>query len=122
MRYLLILQVDTWVLERLTIEEREAVNAGHREFQRVASEAGELISTQALADPSRSTVIRSRGGRPVVSTGPFQTADKYMGGYYVVDVDDLQRALVLADLLPDVRIDGLAVEIRPVMCGASVDL
>ncbi|NEA37328.1 YciI family protein [Streptomyces sp. SID13031] len=119
MKYMLILLVDDGALEQLTTEQREAVSAGHREFQRIASEAGELISTQALADPSRSTVVRSRGGRPVVSTGPTRAVDQYMGGYYLVDVDDLERALELAGLLPDVRIDGLAVEIRPVMCGAG---
>jgi hypothetical protein len=122
MKYLLVLQVDATVLEQLTTEQREAVNAGHREFQRIASEAGEMVSTQALADPSRSTVIRSRSGQREVSAGPFRAASEYMGGYYLVDVDNLDRALALADLLPDVRIDGLAVEIRPIMCGAGTDL
>jgi hypothetical protein len=118
MKYLLVLYVDAGVLERLTTEQREAVNAGRREFQRIASEAGELISTQALADPSTGRVIRSRGGRPMTSPG---TTGEYLGGYYLVDVDDLERALELADLLPDVRIDGLAVEIRPVMCARAAE-
>ncbi|GAA3551296.1 YciI family protein [Kribbella ginsengisoli] len=114
MKYLLVLQADAGV--QLTTEQREAVQAGRGEFERVASEAGELVGTQALADPSRSTVIRSRHGRREVSTGPLR--DEYMGGYYLVDVDELDRALELAGLLPDVRIDGLAVEIRPIMGGA----
>lgn len=122
MRYLLVLQVNSAVLEQLTAEEREAVQAGHREFQRIATEAGEMIGTEALADPSTSTVIRSEGGLPKVSTGPFRAADEFMGGYYLVDVDNLNRALELADLLPDTRIDGLAVEIRPVMCTTAPDL
>jgi len=118
MKYLLVLQVNSAVLEQLTTEQRQAVSAGHREFQRLTSDAGELISTQALADPSCSTVVRSRG----VSPGPFRAVDEYMGGYYLVDVDGPERALELANLLPDVRIDGLAVEVRPVMCGAGADL
>lgn len=122
MRYLLILQVSAGVLEQLTTEERATVQAGHLEFRRIASEVGELISTQVLADPSTSTVVRSQGGLPAVTAGPFRAVDEYMGGFYLVDVDDLERALELADLLPDTRIDGLAVEIRPVMCGAATDL
>ncbi|WP_020390020.1 YciI family protein [Kribbella catacumbae] len=118
MKYLLILQVKAAVLEQLTTEQRAAVNAGHREFQRVASDAGELISTQSLADPSTSTVLHSRG----VSSGPFHAVGEYMGGYYLVDVDSRERALELANLLPDVQIDGLAVEVRPVMCGSGADL
>ncbi|TCN31726.1 hypothetical protein EV644_12611 [Kribbella orskensis] len=121
MRYLLIMQVNTAVLARLTEEQRKAVHAGHQEFQRVASEAGELISTQALADPSTSTVLCSRGGVPAVSHGPFRETDEFMGGYYLIDVDSKERAIELADLLPDTRIDGLAVEIRAVMYSAGAD-
>jgi hypothetical protein len=115
MKYLLILQVSAAVLERLTIEQRTTVAAGHLEFQRIAAEAGELVSTEALADPAASMVIRDGE----VSAGPFREADEFMGGYYLVDVDDRDRAVELAELLPDSRIDGLAVEIRPVMCGSG---
>lgn len=114
MKYLLILQVNAAVLEQLTTEQREAVNAGHRKFQRIASDAGELISTEVLADPSTSTVLRSR-------SVPSVRVDEYMGGYYLVDVDSLERALELANLLPDVRIDGLAVEVRPVMTARAAE-
>jgi hypothetical protein len=121
MRYLLIMQVKTAVLESLTREQRKAVHTGHQEFCRAAAEAGELISTQALADPSTSTVLRSRGGVPAVSNGPFRSTDEFMGGYYLIDVDSKERAIELAELLPDARIDGLAVEIRAVMYSAGAD-
>ncbi|MEV8375109.1 YciI family protein [Kribbella sp. NPDC056861] len=115
MRYLLILQVSAAVLEGLTTEQRATVAAGHLEFQRIAAEAGELISTEALAGPAAGMVI-SQG---VVSAGLFREAAAFMGGYYLVDVEGRERAVELAELLPDSRIDGLAVEIRPVMCGSG---
>ncbi len=115
MRFLLILQVSAAGLQHLSEEERAKVHAGRREFQQLASEAGELIGTQALADPLTSTVIR--GG----VAGPTYGTDEFMGGYYLVDVDSKQRAIELADLLPDARLDGHAVEIRPVMFSAAAD-
>lgn len=121
MRYMLVLQVNATVRERLTIEQREAVQAGHRELQRIATEAGELIGTETLADPSTSTIVRAQNGRPRVSAGPTR-ADEFMSGYYLVDVDNLDRALELATILPATRIDGLAVEIRPVMSTTTTDL
>ena len=115
MRFLLILQVSVAGLERLSEKERAKVHTGRREFQQLATEAGELIGTQSLADPLTSTVIR--GG----VVGPTGGTDEFMGGYYLVDVDSKQRAIELAELLPDARLDGHAVEIRPVMFAAAAD-
>ena len=115
MKYLLILQADTRALDELTEAERTSVRRGHDEFRRTTEEAGELVSSQALADPTTSTVISTDGPRP----GPFRSTS--LGGDYLVDVDSKARAIELADLLPDTRIDGLAVEIRPVMLAAGAD-
>lgn len=115
MKYLLILQVDAEVLGKLTETEQASVRAGHAEFRRVAEEAGEMISTHALADPTTSMVVSSQG----IRLGPFRATS--VGGYYLVDVESKARAIELADLLPDTRIDGLAVEIRPIMLAAGAD-
>ncbi len=115
MKYLLILQADTRALDDLTEAERVSVRLGHDEFRRTTEEAGELVSAHALADPTTSTVISIDGIRP----GPFRRTS--IGGYYLVDVESKARAIELADLLPDTRIDGLAIEIRPVMLSACTD-
>ncbi|TDU91238.1 hypothetical protein EV138_4840 [Kribbella voronezhensis] len=115
MKYLLILQADVEVLDELTEADRASVRTGHEEFRRITEEAGELIGREALADPSTSTVV-CRGG---IRSGPFQGTS--IGGYYLVDVESKARAIELADLLPDTRIDGLAVEVRPVMLSAGAD-
>ncbi|WP_433009147.1 YciI family protein [Kribbella sp. CA-294648] len=120
MRYLLVLRVSGAVLEQLTAEQREAVQTGHRELQRTATEAGELIGTETLADPSTSTIVHTQNGRPKVSVG--HAADEFMSSYYLVDVDNLDRALELANLHPATRINGLAIEIRPVMSTNTTDL
>jgi hypothetical protein len=116
MRFLLILRVSSAGQSRLSEEQRSRILAGHREFERLASEAGELLCTQALADPSTSTVIRD-GSIAASRCG----VDEFMGGYYLVDVESKQRAIELAELLPDARLDGHAVEVRPVMFTAAAD-
>jgi hypothetical protein len=115
MRFLLILQVSSDGLERLSEEQRARAHAGHQEFLRLSAEAGELLGAQALADPSTGTVIRGGSIAESICAGDF------MGGYYLVDVDSKQRAIELASLLPDARLDGHAVEIRPVMFAAAAD-
>jgi hypothetical protein len=120
MRYLLVLQVNAAVLEQLTAAQREAVQTGHQELQRIATEAGELIASETLADPSTSTIVHNQHGRPKVSVG--HAADEFMSSYYLVDVDNLARALELAHLHPATQINGLAIEIRPVMSTSTTDL
>ncbi|WP_158887411.1 YciI family protein [Amycolatopsis anabasis] len=122
MKYLLIMQVNPAILEALTEEEREAVMNGHQEFMRTIEESGEMISTHGLADPANSAVVRSQGGVPAVTDGPFLEAKEFMGGYYLVDVESKERAIELARMIPDTKIDGLAVEVRPVMFSAGTDM
>ena len=45
-----------------------------------------------------------------------------LGGYYLVDVESKERAIELAKQIPDAGIDGLALEIRPVMYSAGADM
>lgn len=116
MKFLLILRVSHAALDRLSDKERRAVQRGHDDFQRVAREAGELISTQSLADPSTSTIIRD--GVPAT---PAQPAGEFVGGYYLIDVESKHRAVELAALLPDAHLVGLAVEIRPIMLTTCAD-
>lgn len=121
MKYLLIMQINSDVMASLSEDERQALHDGHEEFQRITREAGEMIGSQALADPSTSKVVRGRGGVPTVIDGPFVETKEFMGAYYLVDVDGYERAVELATLLPDATVDGLAIEIRPVMFSAGAD-
>jgi hypothetical protein len=114
-KYVILMQVDPAVLEQLTEEQQQLIGDGHAAFMAATKENGEFIATQALADPSRSKVVRSTGGRPEVTDGPFVEAKEFMGGFYLLDVEDEARAVELAKQIPDASIPGLALEIRPVV-------
>lgn len=115
MKFLLIMNVNPAVLDALTEEERNEIGEGHGAFIDVIKKSGEMITTQALADPSQTAVVRVRGGQPVVTDGPFLEAKEYLGGFYLIDCESKERAIELAALIPDARIEGLGVEVRPVM-------
>jgi hypothetical protein len=118
-KYVLIMQVNPTVLDALTDEQKQAVGDGHGAFMAAITESGELISTFALGDPSLSAVVRAGKGQPVVSDGPFAEAKEFMGGLYLLDVESRERALELATRIPDAAIEGLAIEVRPVMFAAG---
>ncbi|MFE0700716.1 YciI family protein [Streptomyces sp. NPDC058872] len=115
MKFLLIMHINPAIMEELTEAERQEIMEGHSEFMKTLRESGEMISTEALADPSQSSVVRVRDGVPVVTDGPYLEAKEFLGGYYLVDVADRDRALELAAMIPDARFNGLGIEIRQVI-------
>jgi hypothetical protein len=114
-KYVILMQVDPAVLEQLTEDQQKMLGEGHAAFIASAKENGEFVATQALGDPSRSKVIRGNVDRPEVTDGPFVEAKEFMGGFYLLDVEDEARAVELATQIPDARIPGLALEVRPVV-------
>jgi hypothetical protein len=121
-KYLLIMQINPEVLDALTEEERTAIGDGHGAFMKTIQESGEFILTQALADPANTTVVTGTGAAPAVTDGPFLEAKEFMGGFYLIDCESKERAVELAQLIPDTKYKGLSIEIRPVMFSAGADL
>jgi hypothetical protein len=115
MKFLLIMNVNPAVLDALTEEERNEIGEGHGAFMEEIKKSGEMITTQALADPSQTAVVRVRDGQTVVTDGPFVEAKEYLGGFYLVDCESKERAIELAAMIPDTKIEGLGVEVRQVM-------
>lgn len=115
MKFLISMHINPAVLDALTDEEKAAIGEGHGTFIQGLKESGELILTQALVDPSQAAVVRVRNSQPVVTDGPFLEAKEYLGGFYLVDVEDKARAVELAAQIPDAAVEGLGVEVRQVM-------
>jgi hypothetical protein len=115
MKFLLVMHVNPAIMEELSEAESQEIMEGHGAFMKAIRESGEMISTEALADPSKSSVVRVRDGVPVVTDGPYLEAKEFLGGYYLVDVASKDRALELAAMIPDARFDGLGIEVRQVI-------
>src|ERR1700683_5385333 len=85
MKFLLSMHMNPAVFNALTEEERNEIMGGHGAFIDAITKSGELITTQALADPSQSAVVRVRGGQPAVTDGPYLEAKEHLGGFYLID-------------------------------------
>ncbi|MEU6019489.1 YciI family protein [Streptomyces sp. NPDC047515] len=115
MKFLLSLHINPAVLDALTDEEKGAIGDGHSKFIEAVKKSGELITTQALVDPSQAAVVSVRNGQPVVTDGPFLESKEYLGGFYLIDCENKERAIALASQIPDATIAGLGVEVRQVI-------
>jgi hypothetical protein len=115
MQFLISMHINPAVLDALTEEEKAAIGEGHGRLLQALKDSGELISTQALVDPSQAAVVRVRNGQPVVTDGPFLEAKEFLGGFYYIDCESKERAIEVAAQVPDAAFEGLGVEVRQVM-------
>ena len=73
---------------------------------------GQFIATAPLQDLTTATSVQVREGKRVVTDGPFAETREYLGGYFLVDVENLDEAIAIAGRIPGARVG--TVEIRPV--------
>jgi hypothetical protein len=75
--------------------------------------AGAMLGGEALQGTDTSTCVQVRDGSTVTSDGPFAETKEVLGGFYLVEADDLDAAIKWAEKIPSVG-HG-TVEIRPIM-------
>ncbi|HEV3226487.1 MAG TPA: YciI family protein [Acidimicrobiales bacterium] len=82
-------------------------------FTQEIMDSGEMVAGDPLQGSETATTVRQRDGKRTTTDGPFAETKEVLGGYYIVDVKDLDRAIELAAKIPDSRTGS--VEVRPVM-------
>jgi hypothetical protein len=111
MRFLVLMTeeqaFDRW--NAATDERRETMREQLREFSAAVAERGAMLAGEALRRPEEARTLRPGAGRPV-REGPFAETVEQLGGFYLVDLPDLETAVDTARMLPD----SWTVEVRPV--------
>jgi hypothetical protein len=83
-------------------------------------DSGELIGAFGVAEPVNAKTVRiAPDGTRVVSDGPYIETKEYLGSFYVVDCDSLERALEIAAEMPSATF--AEIEVRPLMHGGTAD-
>lgn len=75
--------------------------------------AGAMIASDALHPVETATTVRVRDGKTLATDGPFAETKEMLGGFYLIDVEDLDQAKKWAEKIPLAPYGS--VEIRPVM-------
>jgi hypothetical protein len=94
-------------------EERQAEFPRWGEYTQALQEAGVMKAGDALQPTDTATSVRLQDGETVVSDGPFAETKEVLGGFYIIDVPDLDAALKWAARIPSASYGP--VEVRPVM-------
>ncbi len=115
MQYLLLIYGPESESEDFSPETMEAYNA----FWEHVSARGALKAGEALHPASTATTVRVRDGKTVTTDGPFAETKEILGGFYIVDVADLDEALGYAAMIPGAKTGS--VEVRPIVDFAALE-
>lgn len=98
---------------QLSDNERNACYAESTEICHELEASGNFISTAPLHNTTSATSIRVREGKRLVTDGPFAETREQLGGFFMVEAENLDEAIAIAEKIPGARWG--TVEVRPVV-------
>src|SRR5437879_13700983 len=112
MQYMFSLVRDDTAWEALSDEEKNERRGRVGTWTMEQAAAGRFQGGVELTGADTATTVRFKSGKPVVMDGPFMEAREVLGGFVMIDADDLDAAIALASTFP---LEDHAVEIRPTL-------
>ena len=113
MKYALLLYADEALQPDYTTAEGAAEMEKWFIFSQELGAAGAMLGGEALQDVATATTVKVREGSTITADGPFAETKEALGGFYLIDVADLDAAISWAEKIPNVGYGR--VEIRPLM-------
>ena len=112
MKYMLMayVQEDGW--PKMSKAEQEQGLAAYKVFTDAMTKAGVLTGSNRLQPTSTATTVRTTNGKTQVLDGPYVDSKEQLGGYFLIEVPDLDAAISWASRCPTIH-HGV-VEVRPV--------
>lgn len=83
-------------------------------FNREAKNAGVLLGGEALQPAETATVVRMTESGAAITDDPLTGSNEALGGFYMLECENLDQALEWAARIPDARCGG-AIEVRPIL-------
>ena len=110
MKYMMLIYASEQAID--DAERQECYANSIRLTQELAAQ-GKFVAASPLHPVSTATSVRVREGKSVVTDGPFAETREQLGGFYIVDANDLDEAIAIAARIPPAKYG--AVEIRPII-------
>ena len=111
MKYLMLIYGAESAWANMPSEKMDQIYAAHRAYGDEMQKAGVVRGGAELQPTTSATTVRFANGRPTTLDGPFAETKEQLGGYYMIEVDNVDQAIAWAQRMPGMS-DG-AVEIRP---------
>ena len=93
-------------------EQAEEYNA-YVALQQLVEKSGALLGGEALLPTSSATTVRVREGKSLITDGPFAETKEQLGGFYLLNCENLDQAIEIASKIPGASKGSI--EVRPIM-------
>src|SRR5262245_37056382 len=110
MKYMLLVYMNEQAMNQA---ERDACYHESTELAHALHGSGQYVAASPLHPVSTATSVRVRDGKRLVTDGPFAETHEQLGGFYIIDANNLDEAIAVAARIPPAR-KG-TIEIRPIL-------
>ena len=113
MQYILLIYSSEAMWEGKTPAEIDRVMGEYNAFTESIVKSGNFKAGEELQPTSAAATVRVRNGKPQTTDGPFAETREQLGGFYLIEAENLDQAIQIAGRIPSAR-EG-CVEVRPIM-------
>ena len=113
MQYAILIYSDEKADANATKEELDAWMGEYWAYTEAMRTSGAYKGGEALHPTSAATTVRVKDGKTITTHGPFAETKEQLGGFYLIDCQNLDEAIGWAAKCPGARVG--AIEVRPVM-------
>ena len=120
MKYMLLIYGNEAARGQATKEQMGQMFAAYGAYTAAMKQAGAFVAGDPLQPSPTATTVRVTGGKTQVLNGPYAETKEQLGGYYIIDVADLDQALSWAAKCPGASMGTM--EVRPLMSMEAVSV
>jgi hypothetical protein len=113
MKYLALLYAAENIYDGMSEEDFGKLIGEHQSFSGKGENQGKILGGEALKPVSSATTVRIREGKVQITDGPFAETKEQLGGFYLLNCENLDEAIKMVQDIPDIKLGS--VELRPIM-------
>jgi hypothetical protein len=116
-KFLCLAYYDEKKFDALPRDEMRAIVSRCPPHDEALHESGHLRSVASLESPGKAVSIRPKGGKPIVSDGPFAETKEQLGSFFLIEAKDMEEAVKVASLHPAAHLGehvGWGIEVRAI--------
>ena len=117
MKYMLLIYHDQQSWDAVPESERQQIYGEFRQLREELVARGQFVTGSQLQPTSTATSVRVRDGKELVTDGPFAETHEQLGGYFLIEAENLDEATSIAAKIPSAKTG--TVEIRPLAESAA---